>query len=434
MQRASLVALLLCSLCTLPVAADTITVDLNGGADYTAIAEAVAAAGNGDVVLVYPGYYEGPENSSIYFGGRDIELRSVAGADSTTIDGYMFDHIFVLQHWENEVIEGFTVGYTSGLALVCDYSDVTVRGCRFTGMTAYGGDPIWAQGTVVGRVTGGSLLLEDCVFDDNWCRSANSTIVTSNCDVTVRNCVFRGNDEGDSNIYDTPSGTLVIRGTCSATLEGCTFIDNEVEDCVLSIRGNAMVDITGCTFTGNTPVWDHTASEGLLHMSDVNSATVRLCSFVGNEMLISCITSIEAAEIRVENCTFAENSGGESVIATTTGSRDGAFLTSCVLAFNNDCLVPIACDGTLPAISACCFYETGDPEAMCEPYDPQSLLLEDPLFCDFYAGDFTLCLNSPCLIPHNDWGVQVGAHGWGCDACDSPVEHTSWGSIKAMYR
>jgi hypothetical protein len=39
-----------------------------------------------------------------------------------------------------------------------------------------------------------------------------------------------------------------------------------------------------------------------------------------------------------------------------------------------------------------------------------------------------------CLVPSNDWSVQLGAHGQGCGSCDSPVEHTSWGSIKAMFR
>ncbi|MFH1690478.1 MAG: right-handed parallel beta-helix repeat-containing protein [Candidatus Eisenbacteria bacterium] len=433
MRRTSLIAVLLCSLYTLPAEADTITVNLNGGADYTAIAEAVAAAEEGDIVLVHPGYYEGPENSSIDFDGKHLELRSVDGYGSTVINGYMFSNVFKLEHGAEATIEGFTVGETSALALMCNLSDVTVRGCRFTGMTAYAGDPIWAQGTVVGRANGGSLLLEDCIFDDNWCRSVGSTITANDCDVTVRNCVFQGNDEGSSNIYNVASGTLVIGGTCSATLEGCSFIDNEVEDCVLSIRGNATVNITYCTFAGNTPVWSHTATEGLLHMSGVNSATVRLCSFVGNEMLTSCITLSDVADVLIDKCTLADNTGGEGAISVAQSPRTGASLTSCVLAFN-DCTVPIACAGTLPTISSCCFYESGDPAAMCEPYDPETLVLEDPLFCSLYAGDFTLCLNSPCLVPNNDWGVQIGAFGWGCDACDSPVERASWGSIKAMFR
>jgi hypothetical protein len=417
-----------------PAVADTITVDLNGGADYTAIGPAVAAAVSGDTVLVLPGYYEGPENSSVYLDGKHLELRSVGGYNATIINGYMFSHVFKLEHGAVATIEGFTVGETSALALSCSGSDVTVRACRFTGMTAFAGDPYWAQGTAVGSVSGGSLLLEDCVFDDNWCRSVCSTIQVNNCNVTVRDCVFEGNNEGIDNMYGVSSGTLVITGTCSATLEGCSFIDNEVEDCVLSIRGNATVNITHCTFTRNTPAWSSYASpEGLLHMSDVNSATVRLCSFTGNEMFSSCITLCDVGDVLIDRCTLANNTGGGAAASVTSGQCSGASLTSCVLAFN-DCPVPIACTDALPTIASCCFYESGDPEAMCEPYDPAALVLEDPLFCNLYAGDFTLCLNSPCLVPNNDWGVQVGALGWGCDACDTPVERTSWGNIKAMFR
>ncbi len=61
-------------------------------------------------------------------------------------------------------------------------------------------------------------------------------------------------------------------------------------------------------------------------------------------------------------------------------------------------------------------------------------LSEDPLFCDLYNDDLTLCGNSPCLPDSNDCEVLIGAYGEGCDDCENPVEMTSWGSIKAMYR
>ena len=417
-----------------PAVAGTITVDLNGGGDFEAISPAVTAAISGDTVLVLPGYYEGTENSSVYVDGKHLEIRSVGGYQSTIINGYMFSTVFKLEHGAVATIEGFTVGETSALALSCSGSDVAVRACRFTGMTAFAGDPYWAQGTAVGSVSGGSLLLEDCVFDDNWCRSVCSTIRSNNCDVTVRDCIFEGNSEGSNNLYGADSGTLVITGTCSATFEGCSFIDNEAEDCVLSIRGNATVDISSCTFTKNTPAWSsYASSEGLLHMSDVSSATVSLCSFVGNEMLNSCISLSDVADVLIDKCTLAGNTGGEGAVSIAPSQRTGASLTSCVLAFN-DCPVPIACADALPSIASCCFYESGDPAAMCEPYDPETLVLEDPRFCGLYTDDFTLCLNSPCLVPNNDWGVQIGALGWGCDDCDTPVERTSWGSIKAMFR
>jgi hypothetical protein len=60
-------------------------------------------------------------------------------------------------------------------------------------------------------------------------------------------------------------------------------------------------------------------------------------------------------------------------------------------------------------------------------------LFVDPLFCGMAYYDFSHCANSVCL-GNNDWGESIGGLGQGCDACGSPVEPTSWGAIKAMYR
>jgi len=59
----------------------------------------------------------------------------------------------------------------------------------------------------------------------------------------------------------------------------------------------------------------------------------------------------------------------------------------------------------------------------------------DPLFCDLTNWDLTVCANSPCLAgePENPWGEQVGARGAGCPECDTAVEETTWGAIKALY-
>jgi hypothetical protein len=73
----------------------------------------------------------------------------------------------------------------------------------------------------------------------------------------------------------------------------------------------------------------------------------------------------------------------------------------------------------------------GGDDLCCDVYDN---VVADPRFCGFSVWDFTLCANSPCLPENNAWSVQVGAHGQGCADCDTPVETTSWGAIKALYR
>jgi hypothetical protein len=50
------------------------------------------------------------------------------------------------------------------------------------------------------------------------------------------------------------------------------------------------------------------------------------------------------------------------------------------------------------------------------------------------SADYHLCANSPCLSDQNGCHVRTGAYDAGCGDCDSAVEHTSWGAIKALYR
>jgi len=59
----------------------------------------------------------------------------------------------------------------------------------------------------------------------------------------------------------------------------------------------------------------------------------------------------------------------------------------------------------------------------------------NPLFCDIGSWDLTVCDDSPCIAtdPENPWGEHIGALGAGCPSCDTVVEETTWGSIKALY-
>ncbi len=434
MRHASLSIAFLTLLLSTAVEADTIVVDLSGGADHTAIADAVTAAGNGDTVLVHPGYYEGPDNSSLNFGGKRLVVRSVSGPGSTTINGYMFDNVFVMEHVAKAVVEGFTVTMTVGAALSCRYSTVEVRDCRFVRNWTNNGDPLFAQQVAVGGGRYSSVLIEDCVFSDNAAGAAISTMLFRDSDVTITGCAFSRNEERGNNIYDDPSGVISFWGSSSVTLERCSFTENVLEDCCISVLGDTDIEIRDCSFAGNRWYGAQRSAESLLQFDNTGSVLVQGCTISENRLLHGCLSLRSDATGQITDCTMTGNAGSmESVLEVTGPITLGVSMSRCILAFN-DCPVPIACEGALPTISACCFFESGDPDSMCQPYDPESLILEDPLFCGFYEDDYTLCLNSPCLVPNNDWSVQIGAYTWGCAACGTHVEATSWGSIKAMYR
>jgi len=436
---------ILCALVLLSAAAvtkaDTITVDLNGGADFTEVAPAVDAACQGDTVLVLPGYYQGAGSRNIDFNGKAIVLRSRDGRESTWLDPYSgFDNVLMFHSGESRaaVVEGFTVTGAVQSALVCDGASPTIRSCRFTNNSSNNWSQMFTRTNAVGGAADCSLLIEDCVFDNNYAEARIPTMSFHNCvGATIRGCSFVDNTEGYSNIYDDPSGVIVFWQSSGITIEECDFTNNDVQDCCVSAWGALGIDVVDCTFAGNVSSIYSSSGEGLLHFEDSRYVEISGCTVSGNLNTDNCVSMTGSSRVAIDRCTFVANGSAPSCSAEEVISIDTASgvisVSNSVLAFN-DGLVPIACDGTLPTLSACCFYETGDPDAMCEPYDPETLLLEDPLFCGFYAGDYTLCLNSPCLVPNNDWGVQIGAHGWGCDACDSPVEATSWGAIKAMFR
>ena len=66
-----------------PASAATLTVDQNGGADYTDIQSAIDAAADGDTVLVKAGKYVVEE--PLTFGGEAIRIVAADGPYGTTI-------------------------------------------------------------------------------------------------------------------------------------------------------------------------------------------------------------------------------------------------------------------------------------------------------------------------------------------------------------
>ncbi len=86
-------------------AAGTLIVDINGGADFVSIQEAVSAAGDGDTVLVMPGTYL--ENLDVE---KPLTIISESGSPDDTIveAANVRDHVFYVNA-DNVSISGFTL-------------------------------------------------------------------------------------------------------------------------------------------------------------------------------------------------------------------------------------------------------------------------------------------------------------------------------------
>ena len=359
-------------------AADTIIVDLNGGGDFLTIKEGVEASVGGDIVLVYPGTYVGSGNRGISLGGKAIELRSRDGMDATILDmdyerlcsGFIFNHF----ESRNTIVDGFTVLKAveegGSSGFVCHYSSPTIRNCRFTDCWAYG-DHHTDGWCAAGNVYAGAPLFENCVFDGNYANSrCGGVCVGESSSAVFRDCVFSSNSDG----WEGNGSVDVLLGS-SATLENCTFINHKWDNRVITVDAGSTVTLTNCTV--------------------------------------------------VSNGEYTETLIGS---AGTTGT---VVMSNSIFAFN-ECDALVAEDASVTITHSCLFETAADSLYSSGPRDLN--LRVDPLLCDLAGGDLTLCSNSPCLPEHNDWGVQIGAHGQGCGPCDNPVKLTSWGAIKAMFR
>jgi hypothetical protein len=365
-------------LCALPVAADTITVDLNGAGDFLTIREGLDDAVSGDTVLVYPGTYVGPGNRGISLDGKAVVLRSRDGMDATILDmdhealcsGFIFDDF----ESRDTIVDGFTVlraveeGGSSGFS--CYYAWPTIRNCRFTDCWAYG-DHHTDGWCAAGNVYSSGPLFENCVFDGNYAHSrCGGVCIGESSSAVFRNCVFSSNSDGWEG-----SGSIDVLLGSSATFEYCTFINHRAYGRVITVSSGSSVTLTNCTVVSN------------------------------GEYVDALIGSM--------------------------GATGTVVISNSIFAFN-DCDTLVAEDAPV-TITHSCLYETA-ADSLYSSTGRELNLRVDPRFCVLAGEDFTLCANSPCLPTNTGWEQMMGAYDEGCPPCDSPVESVSWSTIKALFR
>jgi len=112
-----------------------------GGGDATTIQAGINLAANGDVVVVAPGIYTGPQNRNISFGGKNITVQASAGPLFTVIDcqnlGNGFN--FTTNETVAAVLDGFTIKNgqaNKGGGIQIDTASPTIRYCVITNCLA----------------------------------------------------------------------------------------------------------------------------------------------------------------------------------------------------------------------------------------------------------------------------------------------------------
>jgi predicted outer membrane repeat protein len=340
--------------------ADTIRVP----ADQPTIQAGIDAAAPDDTVLVAPGTYTGSGNKNIDFLGKDVVLRSEAGAEATVIDcqADVTQPARAIYFHSSETpaaqVEGFTIrnGYARdqgpngrGGAVLADSASATFKSCQFImNQAEFGG------GAVNG--TNGSLKLTDCLFRLNNSRFSGA-IHADRCSIQLYGCTF------DRNIVSYLSGAVTIN-VATAIIDGCTFVGNntDFEGAALSCDGSE-VSISQCTF------YDNLAFNG------------------------SCV-SIFTSQVQMSNTIIAFSARGSAV----------------------------ECNNPPPSLTCCDIFgnEGGDwVECIAGQVGTNGNISEDPLFCDAPQGDLRLDASSPCAPGQSPPGCGlIGAHQVGCGVAD----------------
>ena len=254
--------------------ADTIFVDDDGGGDYDNIADAVANAVDGDVIIVAPGTYieEVIVDVSVTIAGSGMGQTIVLPATSNPGSGsgsQVGTTTWVFRIQDNNVtISGLTIngnnpGLSAGIdargAVITDYSTGSYSGlevlsCEFKNFS-YRGVNVAAGGTghsvLLNAVSGiNSVALESAgIFfagasGDAW----NNTI--QNCSIGVGYSVAGGGTIQDNTISACDLGALAHGATVPVTIQNNTITN--CEQGVQTSNANAVVSVLANTVTGCT--------------------------------------------------------------------------------------------------------------------------------------------------------------------------------------
>ncbi len=237
-------------------AASAPAVVINVPGDQPTIAAAIlAAAPNGDEIVVAPGLYL--QTGTLDPLGKNIVIRSIGGAAVTTIQGSGAASTRVFNFHTGEtpsfVLDGFTItGGTLGAIRIGGTAD------GFTSAAPPSGNP------------GASPTIRNCIFENNASASSDGGAITvgvsdsagfniGHSTPLIENCVFRNNTGTSATLSSARGGAINVSGG-APTIRNCSFIGNNSNRAggAIGIAANSLivpnltVVIDGCTFSANT--------------------------------------------------------------------------------------------------------------------------------------------------------------------------------------
>ena len=236
--------------------------------DYSTIQSAIEAAGNGDSVIVSPGFYA----ETIDFEGKSIIVSSLYLMEddslligSTIIDAQEDGSVATFSSGEDSgsVLQGFTLQngtgndedpddngsfYTYGGGIYCENSSPVIRDCIIRdnvaneggggGIFCYEASPTFSGCMITGNETddvGGGLytrsasspIFYDCVFYDNVAEFGGGCYMRNESSPIMENVVFNDNTANNS------GGGITLKDDADLVATGLFITNNEAASVLL---------------------------------------------------------------------------------------------------------------------------------------------------------------------------------------------------------
>lgn len=192
---------------------DVITVDDDGGADYTSLQDAVNDSQDGDIIYVYAGDYYGSVTiqKSITIIGENRETTKVHGGGP----GNEYVAILIGSATDNVTLQELYIISSNRGIDIWDSTNISILHCKFYGANYA---MIYAHGS-------SDIFVDDTIFEKEG-ESSNDIYASGTDNFTIRNSVFR-----DWWIYLTQSkevltGGFLLSGS-NVTALNTSFAKNE---------------------------------------------------------------------------------------------------------------------------------------------------------------------------------------------------------------
>ena len=236
----------------------------------------------------------------------------------------------------------------------------------------------------------------------------------------ISNLAIVGGQSRDKGLLDDGDGRFLAAGICCVDAASPTITDVSIEN-----GATGIVIRTEIGSADSAPVLERVvvargSHHGIfIYENGASSVVIYRCTLVDN-FDVGVYVSGGNAEISNSAITNNGKSGVHAYLATPSVIYCNVYWNDQV--FPDPGTGPLNYSGTLDDLTGI------DGNISLEAY-----------YCDFVGAagyDYHVCASDP-VSPHHqggEGGVTIGALDAVCTGCQSPVESTSWGAIKALYR